>query len=180
MATTATALMKVDEFLKLPEPVGDHTLDLHRGEVVRVTRPKLKRTILQKALQGNLEAAAPPGSFVTVEMPFRSEPEHELRCADVGYVSPERWATIDTESVFQGAPDLVVEVLSPSNTAAEILEKEQICLENGCREFWVVDPNRRHLRVTTSDGRIATYKPGQSVPLDVLGGGTLPVDSIFV
>jgi Uma2 family endonuclease len=78
---------------------------------------------------------------------------------------------------MQGAPDIVMEVLSPSNTASEMLDKEQICLENGAREFWVVDPVRRQVKVSGADGHAATYKAGQSVPLWF--GGTLPVDSIF-
>ena len=73
-------------------------------------------------------------------MPFAPLPEYELRVADVAYLSPERFAQADPEDYIRGAPDLVIEVLSPSNTAAEIYEKEKLCLENGSREFWVVDP----------------------------------------
>ncbi len=80
-------------------------------------------------------------------------------------------------AICRGAPDLVIEVLSPSNTASEMLDKEQICLDNGAREFWVVDPIRRQVKVSGSDGRAATYKAGQSIPL--LFGGTLLVDLIF-
>ena len=78
---------------------------------------------------------------------------------------------------MEEAPDIVIEVLSPSNTASEMLDKEQICLENGAREFWVVDPVRRQVKVSGADAHAATYKTGQSIPL--FFGGTLPVDSIL-
>jgi Uma2 family endonuclease len=58
-----------------------------------------------------------------------------------------------------------------------MLDKEQICLENGAKEFWVVDPIRRQVKVSGADGHAATYRVGQSVPL--LFGGMLSLDSIF-
>jgi Uma2 family endonuclease len=76
-----------------------------------------------------------------------------------------------------GAPEIVAEVLSPSNSAAEMPEKERLCLENGCREFWEIDPKRRTVRVSTPDGRSKTYRTGQQIPL--LFGGELSLDAIF-
>lgn len=43
---------------------------------------------------------------------------------------------MDPDDYLRGAPDLIIEVLSPSNTATEICDKEKLCLENGAREFW--------------------------------------------
>lgn len=63
--------------------------------------------------------------------------------------------------VISRAPELVIEVLSPSNTVEEILEKEGLCLENGCREFWVLDAKRRQVRVSTPDGLTRTYHGGR-------------------
>jgi len=135
MATAPATPMTVEEFLKIPEPVGDYSYELHQGALVRVTRPKLKHTILQGRIRDLLRAVMLQGSYSEIEFPFRPVPEQELRVADVAYVCLERWVNADPEDIFRGAPDLVIEVLSPSNTASEILEKEQICLENGCREF---------------------------------------------
>ena len=52
-----------------------------------------------------------------------------------------------------------------------------MCLENGAVEFWIVDPKRRQVRVSTREGSTHTYKCGQSIPL--MFGGELPVDPIF-
>jgi len=68
-----------------------------------------------------------------------------------------RFQQADPEDNIRGAPDLVIEVLSPSNTAVEIFEKERIGLSNGAQEFWVVDPDRRQVKVPTTDGRTVTY-----------------------
>jgi Uma2 family endonuclease len=75
------------------------------------------------------------------------------------------------------SPEIVIEVLSPSNTATEMLDKEQICMENGAKEFWVVDIDRRQVKVSTPDGRTVAYKFGQEIPLQF--AGKLAVDEIF-
>jgi len=59
---------------------------------------------------------------------------------------------------LHGAPDLVIEILSPSNTVAEMYEREELCLENGAQEFWVVDIDRRGVKVTTPAPRTITTR----------------------
>jgi len=152
MAATSTHLMTVEEFRKLPEDAGPVYHELRHGEAVRVTRPKLKHALIQRNLRQALQQIAEPGSYVDTEVAFRPLPEYELWVAHVAYLSAERFRQADPEDNVRGAPEIVIEVLSPSNTAAEILDKEQLCLAQGAREFWVVDPDRRHVRVSTSQG----------------------------
>ncbi len=87
--------------------------------------------------------------------------------------------TADLEDNIRGAPDLVIEVLSPSNSASEIYDRENLCLENGAREFWVVDPDRRQVKVSTQDGRTVTYQSGQEIPLQLFGNARMALDAIF-
>src|SRR5438270_627604 len=54
--------------------------------------------------------------------------------------------------VIMGAPDLVVEGRSPSNTEAEAKDKALICLENGCVSFW--DFDRRQERLSITEGGV--------------------------
>lgn len=172
-------LMTVEEFRKLPEDSGSVYHELRHGELVILTRPKLKHTLIQSKLRDLLRPLAAPGSYIEVEMPFRALPEHELRVADVGYLSPERFAAADPEDNIRGAPNLVIEVLSPSNTADEIYDQEKLCLESGAKEFWVVDADRRQVKVSTPDGRTMTYQSGQEMPLPLFGQAKVSVDAIF-
>ena len=114
-----------------------------------------------------------------MEMGFRPVPDHEYWYPDVVFVSRERWEAIPAKGNLQGAPELVVEVLSPSNTAAEILYKKELCLENGAREFWQVSIERKLIEVATPDGHSVTYKAGQQIPLFFAPGKTLGVDEVF-
>lgn len=179
MAATTSHLLTVEEFQRLPEDSGPVYHELRHGEIVAVTRPKLKHTLIQRNLRRILEHVAEAGSLVETEVAFRAFPEYDLRVADVAYLSAARFATTDPNDNIQGAPDLVIEVLSPSNTAAEIYDKEKLCLENGAQEFWVVDSDRHQVKVSTPDGQTLTYQSGQEISLSVLGGAKISVDSIF-
>jgi Uma2 family endonuclease len=179
MATISNRLMTIEEFRKLPKDDGPVYHELRHGALVTVTRPKLKHSLIQRTLRRLLEQLAEPGSLVEVELAFRPLPEHELRVADVAYLSAERFSRTDPEDNIRGAPELVIEVLSPSNTAAEIYEKEQICLANGAQQFWVVDADRRQVRVATPDGHTITYQTGQEISLPLFGEAQIAVHAIF-
>jgi Uma2 family endonuclease len=179
VATTPTRLMNFAEFEQLPEPRGFHHYELRHGELVQVAPPKSDHFMVQQRLRDLLDQAAAGAGRAFTEVGFRALPEGEFRVADVAYASNERWTRFKTESYFLSAPELVVEVLSPSNSAAEMLDKEQICLENGCREFWIVDIDRRQVKVSTPDGHTVTYKAGQEIRVFYASGATVPVDAIL-
>jgi len=176
VATTPTKLLTVEEFEKIPDPPGGR-YELHHGELFEVANPFQPHVRAQWQLRRLLDEAAGDSGVVTNEMPYCPLPEYESWRADVAYISKARWDGI--ERWLQGAPELVAEVLSASNTAAEILDKEQTCLENGALQFWVLDTNRRQVKVSTHDGRAVTYKSGQHIPLFFAPDATIAVDAIF-
>jgi Uma2 family endonuclease len=176
---SATSLMTVAEFRQLPEPVGDFQYELHHGELARATRPKHKHIDMQHDMQSLMAKLLGKGWKVGIELPFRAVLEHDLRAADVCALPLARWNNIDPEDNLRGAPDLVVEILSPLNTASEMYDREQLCLENGAKEFWTVDLDRRHIRVASTDRPAQIYRQGQEVPLPAFGGGSLTVNDVF-
>jgi Uma2 family endonuclease len=176
VASSTTRLMTLEEFAQLPEVEGCR-YELRHGECVTLAPPQYKHSLVQQKMMLLLQSAAGDAGSAFVELGFRPLPEHEFRYADVAWASKQRAEAQDPNSYFRGAPDLVVEVLSPSNTVAEVIEKEKLCLENGAREFWVVDIDHHQVRVSTPDGHTVTYKAGQEIPL--LFGGQLAVNAIF-
>ena len=176
---SGTRTMTVEEFRRLPEDSGPVYHELRHGAVVAVTRPKLKHSLIQRNLRELLTSLAEPGSYVDTEMAYRPLPEYELWVADVAYVSAERFRQADPDDNIRGAPELVVEVLSPSNTAAEINEKVGICLANGSREFWVVDPERAQVKVSTPDGHTVTWPADGEIPVPFGNRAKLKVADIL-
>ena len=142
-----TELVTVAGYLNIPEPKEGH-LELHHGEVVIMPPPKWRHQILQDRISAMLKAQMGGWGTVLCEMAFRPTPEYEVWQADVGCVRADRAAGIGDNQYPEGAPDLVVEVLSPRNTADEIDDKRSICLDNGRQSFWVVNDKRKQVSVT--------------------------------
>ena len=61
-----------------------------------------------------------------------------VRAADVAWASRERYE-VGRGVLFTVAPEICVEILSPSNTAAEMLEKSLLHFEAGAAEVWTCD-----------------------------------------
>ena len=82
-----------------------------------------------------------------------------------------------------GAPDLVVEVLSPGNNAKELKNKYDIYEESGVKEYWIVSPQNRWLRICTLvDGKFIEspyYLSGDIAESAVLNGFSLNVADVF-
>lgn len=98
---------------------------------------------------------------------------------DVAYISRERQPEPSTDAYNPNAPDLAIEVLSPTNSESKIRIKVGNYVQAGT-VVWVVDPTEQHVEV---------YEPGKQVQVhkldDTLTGGmllpgfSLPVKSIF-
>jgi Uma2 family endonuclease len=175
-AVAEPLLMTVEQFRELPER-EDVIQELQWGQVVTLAPPKWGHTKLQHRLVELLRPKAKHKGMVASEVPFRALPEYELRVADVAFVSQERWDAADDNDNLHGSPDLIIEVLSPSNTKTEMRERAVFFLSTGAEEFWVVDPKRKNVTVMRQQGA-ATYEMGDSIPLAVFGG-ELGVREIF-
>jgi Uma2 family endonuclease len=175
MATTTTGLMTFAQFEQMPD--DGRRYELRHGEPIEVPPPIHRHFLIQRRLRRLLEALAGSAGMVETEWGFRPTQEYEYRRADVAFVSQHRVDDVLPDGHLMGAPEMVVEVLSPSNRRGKIAVTQSLCLENGCREFWVVDPKRRSVTVSTPDGTVRTYLPGEQIPL--MFGGELAVADIF-
>jgi len=64
---------------------------------------------------------------------------------DLLAIRKDRLGIYKGSHVVHGAPDLVIEILSPSTARYDQVEKRQLYEENGVPEYWIVDPERRQL-----------------------------------
>lgn len=74
--------------------------------------------------------------------------EHSVVQPDVMYVSASRREVV--QRWLEGAPDLVVEVLSPGTSRRDRGEKLRLYSQAGVREYWVVDPAERQIEILTN------------------------------
>lgn len=79
-----------------------------------------------------------------------------------------------------GAPDIAVEVVSPSDTAAEMARKVAEYLAAGSQRVWVVYPTVRQVLVHRADGSVLSYGGGDVITdEELLPGFSLPLSEIF-
>ena len=159
-------LMTVDEYCQLP--LRDNAIEeLHWGQLVVWPLPVHGHKLIQRQLAGLLESIARNEGVVDFNLPFRALPEYEVRGADVAYVPRERYEAIEDNDYLHGSPELVIEILSPSNTRAEMREKAALCLTTGAMEFWIIDPNRELVTVLRRGEMPATYTGADQIPLNI-------------
>jgi len=101
---------------------------------------------------------------------------------DIFFIRAERREIIGEEYV-EGTPDLVVEVLSPSNWLYDRREKFQAYREAGVPEYWIVDYRARTIEVFFLEGGVyvllGQYGPGEAARSRVLEGFEVAVDEVF-
>lgn len=81
---------------------------------------------------------------------------------------------------FEIPPDLVLEILSPSQRFADLVEKAALYLRFGVPLVWLVDPDRKAITAMTADGLVRVYHVGDILDGgEVLSGFSVPVDRLF-
>ena len=176
MAAT-TGLITVAEFEKIPNPAGGK-YELRNGELALMSFPPKIHAQIRRSIFLALYRLLGAIGYVDMEMAFRPTADHNEWSADVGFVQNSRWDEVAGRKWLQGAPDLVIEVLSPSNTAMEMLDREEICLRNGAKQFWTVNIETKTVKVNGGPAS-GIYKPGDEIDMADFGGGKLPVSEIF-
>ena len=103
---------------------------------------------------------------------------------DLVYVSAAR-ASIITDDNIQGAPDLVVEILSASSRKTDEIIKRKLYERHGISEYWIVDPERSTVKVyRLVSGRYVrvaelSHEAGDCLTSDQFHGLSLPLADIF-
>jgi len=145
-------------YLKLPEAVDQHAFNhrrwddlLESGEMAgyetqRVETDRHGHLVLSPwavARHGiyqseviSLFARLLPGGRSITECPVSTS--DGVKLVDAAWMSRQRFDPMREFTVFEKAPEICVEVLSPSNTRAEMEEKRALYFEIGCEEFWTV------------------------------------------
>ena len=175
-------LMTPEEFLVHSLPDGK--AELVRGEL-RVTPPaggphlcvsSNIHTLLSVYLKGRgLGRAFGDGGYELVQLP------QTVRAPDASFVRADR---LPVEGIGPGllklAPDLAVEVLSPSESASELEEKLDDYSACGTPLVWVVDPVRRTVMIVASDAPVRWLREGDVLDAgDVIPGFSCAVAELF-
>ena len=101
---------------------------------------------------------------------------------DLIFVSSAR-AHIITEDNIRGAPDLVVEILSPSTAGYDRTTKRNLYARHGVREYWLIDPYAKTITVlilgANGYNTHAVYGEGDTLTSPTLAGFALNLSDLF-
>jgi Uma2 family endonuclease len=180
----ATTLLTSDQFLAMPEELDQNGNALHRelinGEVVTMPHAATRHGIICSNvlealiiyLRGNrgLGLKALPDSQFIVS-------GNDIFIPDVSVLAISRLNPSERKYV-SGAPELAVEVVSPSESAAHLRIKTDAYLSNGSRSVWIVFPEVRSVMVYTLDS-VRELKGDQPIADPLLPGFSTPVAAFF-
>jgi Uma2 family endonuclease len=179
---TAT-VTNIDQ-LSLLEP-DDDRYDLIRGELYRMSPASARHGEITLEIAWRIKTFVNErrlGTVYAAETGFLLGRDPDtLLAPDVAFVRADRLPERTQQHGYLAlAPDLVVEVVSPSDTSRYVSDKVLTYLDAGCRLVWVVEPERRTVTVWTPErtARVMmaadTLEGGQVLP-----GLTLAVAAIF-
>lgn len=172
----------VADFMRLPEGTLAELIDgeiyvmspspetLHQVVVLNVTvalREHVRRKHAGQVFVAPLDVHLPSRDVVEPDVIFVSEARKEI--------ARGRW--------IKGAPDLLVEVLSPSHPERDLIVKRHLYAQNGIREYWVVDPEAAAVEVLslarTRYRPAGWFRRGATLRSRILPELRLPVRRIF-
>lgn len=179
-----TSLLTVEN---LEQIESDERFELIRGECADMSPTTYLHGRISGRIAGSLSAFATPknlGDVIVGEAGFvlRRDPDTVV-VPDVSFIRADRVPDMNDQRRFADlVPDIVVEVLSPSDRASRVTDKVMLYLEAGAKLVWVVDADRRIVMVyraaDPSTARI--LREGDELDgEDVLPGFQTPVSQIF-
>lgn len=176
MATVSTTPTSVD---------GDILYEVVNGEIVEIppmgVYQGLIATLLSAALQNF--ATARHGRVTTEVLFDFSRAVGRKRRPDLAFVSYERWPRekqVPRTEAWDVVPNLAVEVVSPTNTVDDVLEKLFEYFQVGIERVWVVCPSQRQIYVYTSVTEVKVLSENDELADDaLLPGFRLPLDTLF-
>jgi len=119
-----------------------------------------------------------------VRLPLNDEPDEEV----LTVVQPDILVVCDEKKLddkgCRGAPDLIIEILSPSTASKDCIKKKALYEKHGVKEFWIVDPTNRIVTVYSIQpdhlfGKPIIYGEGDTVKICLFPGLEVDLGKVF-
>jgi Uma2 family endonuclease len=178
--TPARARLSAEDYIASPQSA--HKSDLIEGVFVMASPASFDHASVQQFLittLSNYVSTRKSGVVLGENAAYRLN-EDNVYQPDVSFLSNAR-LYLAGEVYVQGAPDLAVEVISPSSRRYDAFEKRINYARAGVREYWLVDPIERSVAIYTLEGDqfVRAPQPDNLLRSHVLPGYWLQLDWIF-
>ncbi len=183
MATKAQIKFTYEDYKSLPESEVKR-YELVGGELEMVPAPDWFHQSILRALFKLLdqyveERGLGEVRFAPLDVVLSEE---DVVQPDLLYIARERLGLV-REGAVQGAPDLIVEILSPATAQRDRTYKRTLYARHGVKEYWLVDPDSQTVEVLTLGARgyrrAGLYQREATLESPLLPGLQIPLDQIF-
>ena len=181
MVETRPTTLTYEDYLKTPD---EERWELLRGELSMVPGPNTAHQRISFNLAMSLRSFVEERGFGEVFIaPYDVVlSRNNVLQPDLLFVSRDQQSII-TDANIQGAPALVVEVISPSTASKDRELKRRIYAEHGVGEYWLVDPDVRTVSVMSLQDKdfreVGNYGVGEVLSSPTLEGLALDLTRIF-
>jgi len=173
-----------DQLLQLPSGMGQR-FELVAGELRVMSPAGWRHGSVTSNLHGKLAMFIEQhdlGMLFGAETGFRLERDPDtVRAPDISFIGKQNLpAEMPNEAYWPGAPDLAVEVLSPSDRSGEVDDKITAWLTAGAQAVWIVDPKLQTVTIHEIGKKAQIRSAGEILQGDpVVPGFACPVDELF-
>ena len=180
--TLTERLMTVDDLLSAPD--DGYRYELIRGKLVKRPASGFEHGVCSANINMSIGAYVQAHRLgvtpVAATFLLATDPDH-ARIPDVAFVSAERLHLIeDRARAFPAAPDLAVEVISPTDRLTQVREKVADWLVHGVRMVIVVNPRNRAVEVHRPQRAMVTLTEADTIDGgDVVPGWRMRVADVF-
>jgi len=174
MAVRAKKIWTYDDLLRMPEPKDGKRYEILDGELVVSPSPSFRHQyVLAQALRALMREIQDARRGLVLAAPLDVVLSRtRVVIPDHVAVRADRLNIIQRRGIF-GPPDLVTEILSPSNKRYDRNRKRRLYASSGIPEYWILDPDANTLdqlvlgeRDYVLDG---VYEPGDRLRSAVFG-----------
>jgi Uma2 family endonuclease len=172
----------VDDYLAMPDEYPRY--ELLEGELVEMVSPTSRHQRISHRLFAALNAyCATYGLGEVFYAPLDVILSRTVVVQpDLLFISSMRRAELIGERIT-GAPDLVVEIISPATSARDLNQKRKLYAKHGVQEYWIVDPDDETIEVQRRQGNVFStlglYEKGQTLTSPTFAGLALEVGQVF-
>ncbi|MCY4510795.1 MAG: Uma2 family endonuclease [Acidobacteria bacterium] len=183
VATAQPAVkLTYDDYCAAP---ADNRYELLDGELIMVPAPNLKHQRVNRELSTRLDRFIKDQAlgellYAPCDVLLSA---NDIVQPDLLFVSREREHLLTGGKNVQGAPDLAVEILSPSSAEQDRGKKRELYGKHGVTEYWLVDPVAETIQINRLQGEVLlptrTFGRGETVRSPLLAGLELDLNDVF-
>jgi Uma2 family endonuclease len=163
--------LTLDDFARLPADGGRH--EINAGELITLPAAKSLHSRIARSIfiaiqtvldKHGLYEAFPEAGYVLSSDPLT------IRQPDVSVLSKERIRSTAADNYFEGATDVAIEIVSPSDSAEDLQIKVTQYLQYGAKQVWILYPKTRNIHVFAAGAAPIILDQDQTLE----GGDLLP------